>query len=186
MFRLIAGVAVLAALTACSDAGHHDDPMLIPAGSSGAAALGQPVTELDTLVDWVQNATDECDDAEPATEQDLRDYLGPTRFPWYASYVGAWATCKVAPYEKIGLVVFAPGAQAAFQESWAAALRAGEDRSNPDWAFGNGFAVTAGPLGVERLGLRYLMCEPGDIPAEGAVPSDVEGCVFAALGHRHE
>ncbi|GAA4422111.1 hypothetical protein GCM10023148_23290 [Actinokineospora soli] len=159
--------------------------MLIPAGSTGAAALSQPVTELDSLVRWVEKTTDECGDAEPATEEDLAEYLGPTRFPWYAEYVGSWATCAVRPYDKIGLVVFAPGAQAAFQRSWAAALKQGEARSNPDWAFGNGFAVTAGPLGVERLGLRYLMCEPGELPATGTVPSDVDGCVFAAVGH-HE
>ncbi|MGW5051627.1 hypothetical protein [Actinokineospora sp. NPDC004072] len=184
LVRLAAVAAVTAALAACSP-GHHADRMLIPAGSSGSAALSQPVGELEALIDWVQSATDECDDAESATEQQLREYLGPTRFPWYAAYVGSWATCAVAPYAKIGLVVFAPGAQAQFQQDWAAALRAGEERSNPDWAFGNGFAVTAGPLGVERLGLRYLMCEPGELPASGTVPADVPGCVYAAVDH-HE
>lgn len=184
MMRLVAAVGALALLGGCAS-GHHEDPMLLPSGSTGAAALGQPVAGLDPLVEWVQRVTDECDDAEPASEQELAEYLGPTRFPWYAAYVGEWATCAVRPYAKIGLVVFTSEGQTAFQESWAAALRSGEARSNPDWAFGNGFAVTAGPLGVERLGLRYLVCEPGDIPATGAIPSDVEGCVFVDPEEHH-
>ncbi|MGX7828648.1 hypothetical protein ACTG9Q_26490 [Actinokineospora sp. 24-640] len=185
--RAAAVAAVVAAgLSACGGStGHHDDPMLIPAGERGAAALGQPISDLEALIRWVGKATDECDDAEPATERELAEYLGPTRFPWYESYVGEWATCGVEPYDKIGLVVFAPDAQVAFQKSWVAALGDGQDRNNPDWAFGNGFAITAGPLGVERLGLRYLMCTPEDIPAAVTVPSDVEGCVFAAF-HHHE
>jgi hypothetical protein len=185
MKRLATALAAVLALGACSSGGHHDDPMLIPAGSTGVAALGQPMADLDRVVSWVQKVTDECDDASPATSEQLAEYLGPQRFEWYSEYVAQWATCKVAPYDKIGLVVFEPQAQKALQEAWIAALKAGEERSDPDWAFGNGFAVTAGALGVEEMGLRYLMCEKGEIPGAEVVASDVEGCVFAAFDH-HE
>ena len=185
MRRLAAVVLAVAAVSACTSE-HHADPLLIPAGSTGAAALGQPVDDLDAVIRWVQKTTDECDDAEPADDEQLREYLGPTRYHWYRPHIAAWATCGVRPYDRIGLVVFARDGQTALQKSWVAALRGGDKRGNPDWAFGNGFAITAGPLGVERLGLRYLVCEPGQAPGDATVPSDVDGCVFAAGEPHHE
>ncbi|OLF10229.1 hypothetical protein BLA60_17490 [Actinophytocola xinjiangensis] len=158
---------------------HHHEPQ----DGTGTPALGRAVTSMDELSAWVADTTGECADLAPATAADLADYLGPVRVRWYEPFVAEWATCGIAPYDRLGLVLFAPGRQRALQEFWAAGLAAGELTDNPDWAFGNGFAVTAGPLGVERLGLRYLWCEPVDDPGAHTVPADVEGCVYAAPDH---
>jgi hypothetical protein len=62
-------------------------------------------------------------------------------------------------------------------------MSAGQLADNPDWAFGNGFAVTAGQLGIERLGLRYLWCKPVDVPHAETVAADVDGCTFVTWQH---
>jgi hypothetical protein len=166
--------------------GDHDvanDPRLVPAGSSGTPALGQPVESMRDLSTWVQRATGECASVSGATMDDLADYLGPTRVPWYEPYVAEWATCAIEPYDKLGLVLFKPGQQRELQASWLRGLRSGRITDNPDWAFGNGFAITAGPLGAERLGLRYLWCEPVEVPDAETIPADVDGCVYATVDH---
>lgn len=168
---------------------HHHDPAdppggdHHPAGPTGTPALGRPFTSMDDLSAWVADTTGECADLAPASAADLADYLGPVRVRWYEPFVAEWATCGIAPYDRLGLVLFEPGQQRALQEFWARGLASGELTDNPDWAFGNGFAVTAGPLGVERLGLRYLWCEPVDDPDAHTLPADVDGCVYAAPDH---
>jgi hypothetical protein len=163
--------------------GHHsaptDDPNLRPAGERGTPALGQPVESMDELASWVRAVTGECDEVTSANEEELADYLGPTRVAWYGPFVSEWATCRIEPYDKLGLVLFEPGRQRALQEFWMRGLRSGEIADNPDWAFGNGFAVTAGPLGTDRLGLHYLWCEPVEVAPAHAVPADVDGCTYA-------
>lgn len=163
--------------------GHHavptDDPNLRPAGESGTPALGQPVETLDELTSWVRDVTGECADVARGTEDELADYLGPTRVTWYGPFVAEWATCRIEPYDKLGLVLFEPGQQQALQEFWLRGLGSGEIADNPDWAFGNGFAITAGPLGKERLGLHYLRCEPAPVTGAATIPADVDGCVYA-------
>jgi hypothetical protein len=182
---LVAAVAVLL-LAGCSSgsaAAPHHDHALVPAGSSGTAALGQNLTSLGDVSAWVQRSTDECRDVKPASKQELADYLGPLRYSWYEPFVAEWATCSVKPYAKLGLVVFKPGQQQALQEFWQRGMSAGELTGNPDWAFGNGFAITAGELGIERLGLRYLWCTPVDVPNADTVAADVDGCTFVTWQH---
>jgi hypothetical protein len=164
----------------------HDlasDPVLAPAGGTGTPALGQPMTSMADLSAWVREATGECVDLSPASMDELAEYLGPVRLGWYQPFVGEWATCGIQPYDRLGLVLFEPGQQRALQEFWSRSLASGELAENPDWAFGNGFAVTAGPLGAERLGLRYLWCQPVDDPDAHTVPADVDGCVYATTHH---
>jgi hypothetical protein len=163
--------------------GHHqapaDDPNLVPAGDTGTPALGQLLDDMNKLSSWVRDRTGECTDVAEADDDELADYLGPTRVTWYGPFVGEWATCEIQPYSKLGLVLFEPGQQRALQEFWLRGLASGEISDNPDWAFGNGFAVTAGPLGIERLGLHYLWCEPVGVEPTHTIPADVEGCTYA-------
>lgn len=166
--------------------GHHDpasDPRLVPAGSSGTPALGQPVESMRDLASWVRETTGECASVSAASRDDLADYLGPMRVAWYEPFVAEWATCAIEPYDTLGLVLFEPGQQRELQAFWLRGLASGEIADNPDWAFGNGFAITAGPLGTERLGLRYLWCEPVEDPDAETIPADIDGCVYATAGH---
>ncbi|MCT2586383.1 hypothetical protein [Actinophytocola gossypii] len=196
MWRIVRALACALLLAGCSASddpgdqgdqvgghGHHrapnNDPQLIPAGKVGAPALGQPVESMDELTAWVREVTGECADPAEADAAELADYLGPTRVEWYGPFVAEWATCGIEPHDRLGLVLFEPGQQRALQEFWLRGLESGELAENPDWAFGNGFAVTAGPLGTQRLGLHYLWCEPVDLPDAHTVPADVEGCVYA-------
>lgn len=168
----------------------HDrasDPMLVPAGRTGTPALSQPVRSMDELSAWVREATGECTPLTPASMTELGEYLGPVRMGWYLPFVAEWATCGIAPYDRLGLVLFKPGKQREMQEFWLRGLASGEITDNPDWAFGNGFAITAGPLGAE-LGLHYLWCQPAerpDRPDAHIVPADVDGCVYATWSHHH-
>lgn len=141
------------------------------------------LTSMTDLAAWVRERTGECADLAPASTADLAEYLGPVRVRWYEPFVAEWATCAIEPYDRLGLVLFKPGHQRALQEFWARGLASGELTENPDWAFGDGFAVTAGPLGTERLGLRYLWCTPVDDPDAHTVPAGVEGCVYATPSH---
>jgi hypothetical protein len=163
--------------------GHHqaptDDPNLVPAGDTGTPALGQPIGSMAQLSKWVRGVTGECADLTESGKDELADYLGPTRVTWYGPFVAEWATCRIQPHDKLGLVLFEPGQQRALQEFWLRGLESGEITDNPDWAFGNGFAVTAGPLGIERLGLYYLRCEPVEGATGRTVPADVAGCLYA-------
>lgn len=188
-FPAVAAVLV-AALAGCGgDAGHHDpakDPNLIPAGDTGAAALGQPFDSAEDVAEWVGWVTEECEDPVSADMGQLAEYLGPVRFPLYEPYVAEWVTCAVQPYDKFGVVMFKPGQMQAFQAAWREHMRAGRISDNPDWAFGNGFGVTAGPLGMERLGLHFLWCTPVEgVPNAHVIKSDVEGCQFVLIGGHH-
>jgi hypothetical protein len=192
MWRILLFLVMAVAITGCGvdpppvtpqGHGHQqaptDDPMLTPAGETGTPALSQPVETMDDLASWVRAVTGECADVTAAGEDELADYLGPTRVSWYGPFVAEWATCRIEPYDKLGLVLFEPGQQRALQEFWLRGLESGEIADNPDWAFGNGFAVTAGPLGTERLGLHYLWCEPVEGTDAHTIPADVEGCRYA-------
>jgi hypothetical protein len=179
----IAGCATTPSAAPPTGHGDHapvDDPKLEPAGDTGTPALGQPIKTMDELSAWVRDMTGECHDVTKADDTELADYLGPTRVTWYGPFVAEWATCGIAPYDKLGLVLFGPGQQRALQEFWQRGLASGQMADNPDWAFGNGFAVTAGPLGIDRLGLHYLTCEPTETSGEEhTVPADIEGCVYS-------
>jgi hypothetical protein len=65
-------------------------------------------------------------------------------------------------------------------------MTAGELAEGPTFAFGNGFAVSAGFLGVSELGLYYFRCDFVD-PKVKQVPADEADCVFAnpEFGHGH-
>ncbi len=175
MWRIITTVAVLL-LAGCSS----ENP--VPAGD---AALGQHFTSLRDVSTWVQQSTDECDDVKTETKEQLADYLGPQRYSWYEPFVAEWATCSVKPHAKLGLVLFKPDQQRALQEFWHRGMSTGQLADNPDWAFGNGFAITAGQLGMERLGLRYLWCRPVDVPHANIVPAEVDGCTYVTWHHHH-
>ncbi|MCP2164434.1 hypothetical protein [Goodfellowiella coeruleoviolacea] len=184
----LAGVAGCSQEQAASHARahqHHVGQTGTATATAGAAALGQSFGSLPELWKWVQDSTGECADARPASRQELADYLGPTRISWYDPYVAEWAVCGVAPYDRLGLVLFKPDQQRALEEFWKRGVDSGELQDNSDWAFGNGFAVTAGPLGVEELGLHYLWCEPVDDPQAHRIPADVAGCDFAMPQHEH-
>jgi hypothetical protein len=182
MWRFLVSAVAVVVLAGCSGeptaAQHHNN-----SGGSGAAALGRQFTSLQDVSAWVQESTDECRDVEPASKQELADYLGPLRYSWYEPFVAEWATCSVKPHAKLGLVLFKPDQQRALQEFWRQGMSTGQLADNSDWAFGNGFAVTAGQLGIERLGLRYLWCKPVDVPNADTVAADIDGCTFVKWGH---
>ena len=127
------------------------------------------------VADWVQVRTGECADPVPGTIEQFVEFVGPLRAKLYAPFVAEWATCEVKPYEKLGLVVFHRDRLAEFQESWRAAIKDGVVKDDPDFAFGDGFALTA-TTGLERLGLNYLRC--AEVP---------DRCVQAPMsgGHHH-
>jgi hypothetical protein len=155
------------------------------AGSAACAA--DPGTGSATEVGaWVHTRTGECSSPRAASLEEFEEFVGPLRAELYAPFVEEWATCAVAPYEKLGLVVFQSGRMREFQESWKAALASGKVTDNPDFAFGDGFAVSA-TTGLERLGLRYLHCKPVDPTALAPEPAEAAGCVYTAMveGHHH-
>jgi hypothetical protein len=84
----------------------------------------------------------------------------------------------------VGLILFSGDQQRKFQESWSAAMTAGELDDGPSLAFGNGFAVSQGYLGTAKLGLFYFRCDYTE-PRVHQVASDVPGCVFANPEHSH-
>jgi hypothetical protein len=154
-----------------------------PLADRGAGALSQPITSMADLVSWVQEQTDSCSDAKPASMQEFREFVGPQLAGLYEPFVAEWTTCSVSSsYPKVGLVLFAD--QHAFEESWRDAMAAGKVSDGPSFSFGNGFAVTSGFLGVSELDLYYLRCQYDD-PQVHQVPADVEGCVFANPEHQH-
>jgi hypothetical protein len=158
-----------------------------PAATRGAGALGERLTTMDEVVDWMRDTAGECDDVTTQDLDELRGFVGSDTAARFEPYVGEWATCSVSSeFPRVGLLLFTGDAQREFQESWHDAMTAGELAEGPTFAFGNGFAVSAGFLGVSRLGLYYFRCDYID-PKVKQVPADVADCVFAnpEFGHGH-
>ncbi|AOS63913.1 hypothetical protein [Actinoalloteichus hymeniacidonis] len=149
----------------------------------GVAALGESFESLDELAAWVQDETGECADPAPANRDELIDYVGPQLAEYYEPFVSEWVTCSIPPYDRLGLVLFGEGELVEFQRSWQQAQADGRLNDNPVWAFGNGFAITAGSVGNDELGLHYLWCKPVDIEDAHRIPADVDGCEFARTAH---
>jgi hypothetical protein len=156
-----------------------------PAVTRGAGALGERLTTMDELVDWMRDTAGECADVTTQDADDLRGFVGTDIAGQFEPYVEEWVTCEVsAEFPRVGLMLFADDAQREFQESWHDAMTAGELADGPSFAFGNGFAVSAGFLGVSELGLYYFRCDYVD-PKVKQVPADVADCVFANPEHGH-
>jgi hypothetical protein len=158
-----------------------------PAATRGTGALGERLTTMDDLVDWMRDTAGECDNVTPQSLDGLRKFVGPDIAARFEPYVEEWVTCKVSSeFPKVGLLLFTGDAQRKFQESWHDGMKAGELGEGPTFAFGNGFAVSAGFLGVARLGLYFFRCDFVD-PRVKQVPADVPDCVFAnpEWGHGH-
>jgi len=156
-----------------------------PAATRGAESLGARLTTMDDLVDWIVDTAGDCADVASHDLGELREFVGPDIAARFEPFVAEWATCHVSPeFPKVGLILFSGDEQRKFQESWHAAMTAGEIADGPSFAFGNGFAVSSGYLGVAVLGLYYFRCDYLD-PQVHVVPSDVDGCVFANSEHGH-
>ncbi|MFC4852384.1 hypothetical protein [Actinophytocola glycyrrhizae] len=156
-----------------------------PTATRGAGSLGAHLATMDELVEWIDDTAGDCADVTPKQISELRGFLGPDIAARFEPHVAEWATCRVSPeYPVVGLVLFSGDEQRKFQESWYAAMTAGEIADGPAFAFGNGFAVSAGFLGVSKLGLYYFRCDHLD-PKVHQVPADAEGCVFANPEHGH-
>lgn len=156
-----------------------------PSAGHGAAALGPRPTTMDELAALIRDAAGECADLTPQRPSDLTAFVGPDMAARYEPYVSEWATCRVSPvFPKVGLLLFAGDAQREFQEAWQVAMADGDLADGPAFAFGNGFAVSAGILGVHDLGLYYFRCDYED-PRAHQIRADVEGCVFANTEHGH-
>lgn len=178
--RCAALVALLVASVACTSSA---------TGSTGLAAnaLGPPLATPAEVGEWVEEKTGQCDEVVPRTIEEFTDFVGPLRARLYAPYVSDWATCKAGPYERLGLVVFRREKLADFQNAWQAALTGGEVSDNPDFGFGNGFALS-GTLGLELLGLHELRCTPvkPDDDVGHTVPAEAPGCIYTQTsGHHH-
>jgi len=181
--RCAALAALLVGSVACSSGA---------TGSTGstdlaANALGPPLANPVEVADWVHEKTGQCDEAQPRTMQEFHDFVGPLRAKLYAPYVAEWATCQAGPYERLGLVVFRRDGLGDLQRAWQGALSSGEVLDDPDFGFGNGFALS-GTLGLELLGLHQLRCTPvtPDDEVGHTVAAEAEGCVYTqAPGHHH-
>lgn len=155
------------------------------AATRGAESLGTPLTTMDDLVDWIDDTAGDCADVTEHDLGELRGFVGPDIAARFEPFVAEWATCRVSPeFPKVGLILFSGDQQRKFQESWHAAMTAGEVADGPSFAFGNGFAVSAGFLGVGKLGLYYFRCDYVD-PQVHQKPADEDGCVFANPEHGH-
>jgi hypothetical protein len=137
-----------------------------------------PFTTLDEVVRWTRDASGgQCADARTATTPELASNLGADRARLYEPFVAAWATCAVPPFAKVGLVLVKPDGVRELQEAWKAGLADGTPAENPDFAFGDGFAITSEELGAGELGLRHLWCEPVGGTDAAPDPAGVEaGC----------
>ncbi|NUT91675.1 MAG: hypothetical protein HOY78_06545 [Saccharothrix sp.] len=176
--RCVALVALLVGSVAC---GASDSTGL------GTGALGPPLGSPAEVAAWVQEKTGECDEATDRTIEEFAEFVGPLRATLYAPFVDKWATCKAGPYERLGLVVFQREKLADFQRSWQEAMKAGQISDNPDFGFGNGFALS-GTIGLELLGLHQLTCTPTPPPpsAGHTLPAETPGCTYVQFeGHHH-
>ncbi|MCE6999161.1 hypothetical protein LZG04_30800 [Saccharothrix sp. S26] len=179
-------VALLVGSVACSSAA-TDPAGLVGANGLGANALGPPLATPAEVGEWVREKTGQCDEVVPRTMEEFTDFVGPLRAKLYAPHVAEWATCAAGPYERLGLVVFRREQLKDFQQAWQAAMASGEVSDNPDFGFGNGFALS-GTLGLEVLGLHELRCTPVE-PGEEVghtQPAEAEGCTYVQKpGHHH-
>ena len=184
MAAALTGLALLAACTpfdptADPHAGHH------PTTSRVIAPAG-PFSTLEDVVKWTQDASGgQCADARTATMPEFTAYLGADRAKLYEPFVESWATCAVPPFQKVGLVLFKPDGVRGLQEFWKAGLAGGTLTENPDFSFGQGFAITSEELGTDELGLRHLWCKPVDGTDAVQEPAGVDGCVFAKTEGHH-
>ncbi|MET0237877.1 MAG: hypothetical protein ABW224_24780 [Kibdelosporangium sp.] len=154
-----------------------------PLADRGAAAITPPITTMNQLVEWMQDKTESCDEVQPATREQFTQFVGSQLAGLYEPFMAEWTTCSLSDsYPKVGLVLFKD--LKAFQRSWRDAMTAGRVSDGPAFSFGNGFAVTAGFLGVSELGLYYLRCDYDD-PRVHQLPADIDGCVFANPEHSH-
>jgi hypothetical protein len=151
----------------------------------GAAALGERLTTMDQIVEWMRDTAGGCADVTTQDADALRTFLGPDNAARFAPYVSEWVTCSVSDeFPRVGLVLFEGDAQRKFQKSWHDAMTAGEVADGPAFAFGNGFAVSQGALGVARLGLYWFLCDFTD-PKVHRIPADEQDCVFVNSEHAH-
>jgi hypothetical protein len=170
-------LAALCALTGCAG--------VAPTATRGAAALGDRLTTIDDVVAWMQDVAGDCADVTPRDLDALRGFIGPDNAARFTPYVSEWVTCSVSnEFPRVGLLLFEGDAQQKFQKSWHAAMTEGEVEDGPSFAFGNGFAVSAGALGVSRLGLYWFLCDFTD-PKVHRIPADETDCVFANSEHGH-
>ncbi|MFE9747731.1 hypothetical protein ACFYOT_22735 [Saccharothrix saharensis] len=184
--RCAALVALLVGSVACSSAA-TDSAGLVGANGLGANALGPPLATSAEVGRWVEEKTGQCDEVAPRTMQEFADFVGPLRAKLYAPYVAEWATCAAGPYERLGLVVFQREKLKDFQQAWQGAMASGEVSDNPDFGFGNGFALS-GTLGLELLGLHELRCTPVVTGADvgHTLPAEADGCTYVQKpGHHH-
>ena len=184
--RCAALVALLVGSVACTSAA-TDPSGLVGSNGLGANALGPPLATSSEVGKWVREKTGECDEVVPRTMDEFTEFVGPLRAKLYAPYVAEWATCEAGPYERLGLVVFQREKLTDFQRSWQGAMSAGEVSDNPDFGFGNGFALS-GTLGLELLGLHELRCTPVEPGADvgHTLPAEAEGCTYVQKpGHHH-
>ncbi|MFL6120708.1 hypothetical protein [Actinophytocola sp.] len=155
------------------------------AATRGAAALGDRLSTMDAVVGWMRETAGGCENVTPQGLDALRGFIGPDNAARFEPYVAEWATCSVSnEFPRVGLLLFSGDGQRKFQESWHDAMTAGEVADGPSFAFGNGFAVSAGALGVDRLGLYWFLCDFTDTKVH-RIPADEDGCVFANSEHTH-
>jgi hypothetical protein len=156
-----------------------------PTPARGAGALGVHLSTMDDLVEWIDETAGGCAEVRPRALDELHGFVGPDIAARFEPFVAEWATCRVSPqFPVVGLILFSGDEQRKFQESWHAAMAAGEIADGPTFAFGNGFAVSQGFLGTAELGLYYFRCDVTDVRVH-QVPADVDGCVFANPEHGH-
>ncbi|NUT47140.1 MAG: hypothetical protein HOV94_07465 [Saccharothrix sp.] len=179
--RCAALVALLVGSVACSSAATGST------GGLGSNALGPPLATSAAVGEWVAEKTGQCDEVVPRSMEEFAEFVGPLRAKLYAPYVAEWGTCSAGPYERLGLVVFQREKLADFQRAWQGAMASGEIADNPDFGFGNGFALS-GTLGLDVLGMHDLRCKPV-APGEGVghtLPAEAEGCTYTQKpGHHH-
>ena len=156
-----------------------------PTATRGAESLGTRPATMDELVEWIDDTAGECAEVKRRELGELRGFVGQDSAALVEPYVAEWATCRVsADFPMVGLILFSGDEQRKLQESWRAAMTAGEIAEGPTFAFGNGFAISQGYLGTSKLGLHYFRCDYVD-PSAHVIPADVEGCVFANPEHGH-
>jgi hypothetical protein len=150
----------------------------------GSGALGPPLDDTAKVAEWVNQNTGECDESQDRSMEEFAEFVGPLRAKLYAPYVAEWATCKAGPYERLGLVVFQRERLGEFQRTWQEAIKTGEIADDPDFGFGNGFALS-GTIGLELLGLHQLRCRPLEFPVKHTLPAEQQGCVYAQTEDSH-